>query len=145
MSEEVYKEYYRPIWRVFRKAHDHGECSCLGKDWWKCEGDCLTCEFHLGSSVRSLDSLITDETTLLDVIYDESPNIHTVLEERDLLIALFQKLETLDPEGKRICELVMQGKSERVIAEELNIPRNTYVYRKNKLFSILRESLKKYL
>ena len=145
VSEKVYKEYYRPIWRTFRKVHDHRECSCPVKDWWKCEGDCLTCAFYLDTKTISLDAPVDNELSILDILSDDLPDIQSVMEEKALLEVLLQKLETLNPEGRKICKLVMQGKSETAIAQELNIPRNTYVYRKNKLFSALREALKKYL
>lgn len=33
------------------------------------------------------------------------------MEDRELLKALYQKLQELDPDGRRICELIMQGQS----------------------------------
>ena len=58
---------------------------------------------------------------------------------------LYQKLQELDPEGRRICELIMEGKSERDIASALGVSRNTYTYRRDKLLRILREQLGMYI
>ena len=67
------------------------------------------------------------------------------MEDRELLCARYQKLQELDPEGRRICELIMEGKSERDIASTLGISRNTYTYRRDKLLRILREQLGMYI
>lgn len=67
------------------------------------------------------------------------------MEDRELLCALYQKLQELDPEVRRICELIMEGKSERDIASTQGISRNTYTYRRDKLLRILREQLGMYI
>ncbi|MBQ9921980.1 MAG: hypothetical protein IJO52_07315 [Clostridia bacterium] len=67
------------------------------------------------------------------------------MEDRELLCTLYQKLKKLDPEGRRICELIMEGKSERDIASTLGISRNTYTYRRDKLLHFLREQLIMYV
>jgi FixJ family two-component response regulator len=54
-------------------------------------------------------------------------------------------LEELDPNGRLICELIMQGCPERTAAEKLGLSRNTYVYRRDKLLTLLREALRDYI
>ena len=65
-----------------------------------------------------------------------------MIEDRELLGALFHKLDELDPEGRRICELVMQGHSERDCGKEMGMARNTFVYKRDKLFATLADYLK---
>lgn len=61
--------------------------------------------------------------------------------DKALLKALYEELDRLDPNGKRICELIMSGKTEREIAAEMGTRQSTINYQKNKAFAILREAL----
>ena len=65
--------------------------------------------------------------------------------DKELLDALYDELTRLDPDGRRICELIMQGKTEREIASEMGRLRSTVNYQKNKVLSTLREALKDYI
>ena len=38
VSEELYREYYRPIWNTRYHARKNGECSCTKAQLWKCDG-----------------------------------------------------------------------------------------------------------
>jgi FixJ family two-component response regulator len=67
------------------------------------------------------------------------------MEDRELLGALLHKLDELDPEGRRICELVMEGRSERNCGKEMGIARNTFVYKRDKLFATLADYLKDFI
>jgi DNA-directed RNA polymerase specialized sigma subunit len=68
------------------------------------------------------------------------------LEERALLDALLCKLDKLDPDGRRICELLLQEKSEREIASIMGISRQSTInYKKKKAFDALRELLRDYI
>lgn len=87
----------------------------------------------------------TNEKSWLDDVPDESAAIAEVLEDAELLNALYAKLNELDPEGRLICQLIMEGKSERDCGKEMGLSRNTFVYRRNKLFQKLRSELKDYI
>lgn len=50
----------------------------------------------------------------------------------------------LDPEGKKICELVSDDNSDRSIARLLGKSWTTYFYKRNGLYAKLREALKDY-
>lgn len=67
------------------------------------------------------------------------------MEDTELLRALYAKLNELDPEGRLICQLIMEGKSERDCGKEMGLSRNTFVYRRDKLFQKLRSDLKDYI
>ena len=58
-----------------------------------------------------------------------------------LLDALYDALNRLDPDDRRISELIMQGKTEREIATDMGKRQSTINYQKKKVFSILREAL----
>lgn len=111
--------------------------------------DCLTCPYAKAGDQLSLDNTISDsdgnEKSWLDDVPDESTAIAEVLEDAELLHALYAKLNELDPEGRLICQLIMQGKSERDCGKEMGLSRNTFVYRRDKLFKKLRSELKDYI
>ena len=69
VNEDVYQEYYRPIWRTHYHACKHGQCGCT--DWRRCEGDCGLCRYRAAGNTLSLDAEYEGEEgsklTLLDV------------------------------------------------------------------------------
>lgn len=76
---------------------------------------------------------------------DNAPTADSILMDKELLDALYDELNRLDPGGRRICELIMQGKTEREIAADMGKRQSTINYQKNKVFSILREALKDFI
>ena len=143
VTEEVYKEYYRPIWRTHYHASKHGQCGCT--DWRRCEGDCGLCRYRIAGDSLSLDAEYEGEEgsklTLLDTIEDSAPNIVDIMADKLMLQELFKVLEELDPDSRHICELICQGKTEREIAAEFGVRQSTLNYRKNKLMDKLRKRL----
>ena len=149
VTEEVYRVYYRDIWATRKRAQAHGQCMCPKSKTWMCDGNCLVCEFHSAGDNLSLDYTVEDgdgkQKSWADDLQDDSPDAQSIMEDRELLCALYKKLQELDPECRRICELIMEGKSERDIASALGMSRNTYTYRRDKLLRILREQLGMYI
>ena len=86
-----------------------------------------------------------DELTLGDTLADDAPSAESILMDKELLDTLYDELNRLDPDGRRICELIMQGKTEREIAADMGKRQSTINYQKNKVFSILREALKDFI
>ncbi len=116
VSEELYRTYYRPIWNTRYHARKNGECCCIKAQLWKCDGVCPGCPFYTAGKKVSLDTVIggeNDELTLGDTLADDSQTIESIIIQKELLEALYEELDRLDPEGKRICELMMYH-SERV-------------------------------
>lgn len=149
VSKTDYDDYYRDINNYRRRQQEHGRCVCPASKRYLCDMDCSCCRFHSGGDELSLDYTVTDEDgnekSWLDDLADDRPSIQSVLEDRDLLSALHARLEELDPNGRLICELIMQGCPERTAAEKLGLSRNTYVYRRDKLLTLLREALRDYI
>ena len=147
VTEEVYKEYYRPIWRTHYHASKHGQCGCT--DWKRCEGDCGLCRYRAAGNTLSLDAEYEGEEgsklNLLDTIEDSAVNIEDIIADKLLLNELFKVLDELDPDSRRICELIRQGKTEREIADEFGVRQSTLNYRKKKLMDMLRKQLKDFV
>lgn len=128
VSEEVYRAYYRPIWNTRYHAQKNGECRCTKAQIWKCDGVCPGCPFYAAGKKVSLDTAIggeDDDLTLGDTLADDAPTADSILMDEELLKALYDELDRLDPEGKRICALMMHH-SEREAAEIMGMARSTF-------------------
>ena len=148
VSEEIYRAYYRPIWRTRYHAQKNKECWCPKDLLWKCDGVCPGCRYSAAGRKVSLHTPISDDDpdlTLEDVLESDTPSPESILMERELLGALHEELDRLDPDGKRICELIMQGKTEREMAADLGRSQSTLNYQKRKVLSLLREALKDFV
>ena len=146
VSEEIYRAYYQLIWNTRYHAQKNGECRCTKAQLWKCDGVCPGCPFHTARKTVSLDTPVDGEEdglTLGDTLADDAPTPESLLMEKELLEALYEKLDRLAPDGRRICELIMRGRTEREIAAAMGKSQSTIHYRKNKAFAILRKALKK--
>ena len=149
VSKTDFDNYYRDINAYRRRQQEHGRCVCPASKRYLCDMDCCTCRFHKGGDELSLDYTVTDEDgnekSWLEDLPDDRPSAQSVMEDRELLDTLLHKLDELDPEGRRICELVMEGRSERDCGKEMGLARNTFVYKRDKLFAALADYLKDFI
>lgn len=146
VSEEVYRAYYRPIWNTRYHAQKNGECRCTKAQIWKCDGVCPGCPFYAAGKKVSLDTAIggeDDDLALGDTLADDAPTADSILMDEELLKALYDELDRLDPEGKRICELMMHH-SEREAAEIMGMARTTFKRHWAKIRAVLQDKLKDY-
>ena len=88
-------------------------------------------------------SEVKNDLTLGDTLRDDSPTLESIIIQKELLEALYEELDRLDPEGKRICELMMYH-SERESAEILGMARSTFKRHWAKIRDELRDKLKDY-
>lgn len=146
VSEEVYRAYYQPIWNTRYHAQKNGECRCTKAQIWKCDGVCPGCPFYAAGKKVSIDTPIggeDDELTLGDTLADDAPSAESILMDKELLDALYDELNRLDPEGKRICELLMYH-SEREAADIMGMARSTFKRHWAKIQAELQDKLKEY-
>ena len=146
VSEEVYRSYYQPIWRTRYHAQKNGECRCTKAQLWKCDGVCPGCPFYAAGKKVSIDTPIggeDDELTLGDTLADDAPSAESILMDKELLDALYDELNRLDPEGKRICELLMYH-SEREAADIMGMACSTFKRHWAKIQAELQDKLKEY-
>lgn len=140
VTPEVYLEYYRPIWRVHDHARRKGQCGC--SKWQLCQGDCGLCNFRTAGNTLSLEY---EQEMMGDVRPDLTYDLESIVMDSILLEELLNALEELDPDSRRICELIRLGKSERDIAAEFGIRQSTLNYRKRKLMDELHNHLKDFI
>lgn len=149
VNKELYTDYYRDINAYRKRQQEHGRCVCPASKRYLCDMDCMACPYAKAGDQLSLDNTVSDgegnEKSWLDDMPDESAAIAELIEDTELLHALYAKLNELDPEGRLICQLIMEGKSERDCGKEMGLSRNTFVYRRDKLLQKLRSDLKDYI
>lgn len=150
VSKTDFDNYYRDINAYRSKQQKHGRCVCPASKRYLCDMDCCICRFRKAGDELSLDYTVTDEDgnekSWLDDLPDDSPSAQSILEDRELLDTLLLELEELDSDGRRICELLIQEKSEREIAALMGISQQSTInYKKRKAFETLRELLRDYI
>ena len=142
-------EHYRPINAFRKRQQEHGRCVCPKESRLLCNMDCATCPFHRGGDELSLDYTQTDECgneiSWQENIADDAPSVQSIIEDSELLDALYTQLSELAPDAAQICEQIMKGSTERAAAAALKLPRNTYVHRRDKVLSAMRKALESYV
>ena len=140
VTEEVYQAYYRPIWRTHDFAKRHGQCAI--NDWRKCQGDCGLCKYRTNGDSGSVDYLY-DEYEL--EVEDFGSDPADIIGDALILEELLQALEEIDPDGRRIAELLMDGQTDRSIAALLGQAKSTFSERKLRIRRELKNCLQKFL
>lgn len=93
VTKAQHDSFYREASRIRDKEQNHGRCMCPYRFIWKCDGDCIGCEYHAAGDTTSLDQPLPDgEGTLGDYIPDDSPSIEDVVADCQLLAQLIDKL-----------------------------------------------------
>lgn len=148
-TEQEFCDYYRDIDTFRKKQQRHGRCVCSATKRLDCDMDCVTCPFSRAGDSLSLDYTTTndegDERSWLDDMPDVLAAVDVGIEEAELLDALHILLAGLAPEELAICKTIMADLSERAAAASLNISRKAFMYRRDKVLSHLKNSLKNYL
>ena len=87
------------------RNRDHGRCMCPYCFIWRCDGDCLDCEYHATGDITSLDQPLSDGNgTLCDYMPNRSKSMEEIISDRMLLEQLFARLRELDPDADIIIQ-----------------------------------------
>ena len=140
VTKEQHNSFYKEADRIRQKEQDHGRCMCPYRFIWKCDGDCLDCEYHAAGDISSLDQPLSDGNgTLGDYIPDRSKPMEKVIADRMLLEQLIARFRELDPDADRIIELLGDELSDRKIAEQLGRKQRTFADQMKKIRTELRK------
>ena len=140
VTKEQHDTFYKEADRIRHKEQDHGRCMCPYRFIWKCDGDCLDCEYHAAGDISSLDQPLSDGNgTLGDYIPDRSKPMEKVIADRMLLEQLIARFRELDPDADRIIELLGDELSDRKIAEQLGRKQRTFADQMKKIRTELRK------
>lgn len=141
VTEEQYHAYFRDIWAARKRAQKHRQCMCPKSKLWLCDGDCLVCRFHAPGDNLSLDLTYEnsdgEEYSMLDKLTDHFASIDDIVTDQIMLDMLFTRLGEIVPEAHRIGDLRLAGLSDVEIADEIGIPRTTFLYRLKKAKELL--------
>ena len=143
VTEEVYRTYKRSIWNDDRKKKREARCLIIGKNGLqkRCREDCSQCPNYKSGTPYSVEAM---QEQGLD-IPDQNTDVEEAAIYGELLEALMEVLDELDPAKRAITQAIMDGKSERTAAKELGYAsQSSYNYQKNKLLKALKERLEKY-
>ncbi len=145
VSEEIYNAVYPEIWRIQKQMQGNGQCVCPKNKLWKCDADCCLCEYQAQGNIVSLDEPVEEDdgfvTTYINLLTDPYANVEKTVIERETLRALFKEAEALNPEGRRICELMFNQYSIRDAAKSMGISSTSFMRRWEKVKEQLRENL----
>ena len=146
VTEEFYRAVQPEIERVRKQKQRNSTCFCPKKKLWTCYIDCTICQYNAGDNTISFDAPLkgTEGLTLRDTLVSDEPSPDDAAMDKALLEALYDELDRLDPDGKRMCELVAANCTEREAAAILGVSKTTYRYRWAKLREKLAEKLKDY-
>ena len=138
VTEEVYRAYKRPAWAQHKCKEREKRCAiCDGRGGTKrCMDDCSKCDKQRTSSVLSLDTGTADGFEIADTV-----DLAELVADKLLFKELYDALEELDPDNRRIMELFSIGMSEREIAADTGLSQKAINKRKAKLFTQLRDRL----
>ena len=130
VTEKVYQEYMRPIWREQKEAtRAKKQCVNQGrKDG--CNHDCNHCTQPVfrESSIDIMTSELISSVSLEDFC------IQKLMTEQ-----LIEAMEKLDPMDRLLLQLIGEGESERTIADILGKSKTAVHKQKDKLFAMLRK------
>lgn len=145
-TEQEFHDYYRDIDAFRKKQQRHGRCVCPATKRLDCDMDCVTCPFSRAGDSLSLDYTTTNDEGDERPWLDDMPDAFVEADVKaELLDALHLLLSTLAPEELAICKTIMADLSERAAAASLNISRKAFIYRRDKVLTHLKNSLKNYL
>jgi hypothetical protein len=83
VTKEQHDSFYREASRIRDKEQNHGRCMCPYRFIWKCDGDCVGCEYHAAGDTLSLDVPNPDGNgSMYGYIPDESPSMEDVIADR---------------------------------------------------------------
>ncbi len=147
VSEHIYHEIMPDIWKTQRRMQRSKRCSCPQSKLWTCAADCTFCPYSAGGNTVSFDEPVddTEGLTLGDTLVSDEPSPEDIAMNTALLEALYEELDRLAPDDRRIFQFIMEGKTEREMAAALGKRQSTINYQKKRVLDILREALKDFI
>ena len=140
VTEEVYLAYNRPKEKERFMARRDGKCR--QEDYRVCSGDCATCPWQQeGHRMMSLHKVLGSECEKETPAMDSNtPNFDDLVADRMILEHLYQRLDTVVPDGARLFKLRAENYTEREICRELGVStQSTLNYRIKKMDAFIKE------
>lgn len=146
VSKEDYINFYRSVWKYQKDCMAKNECYCPQRFLYKCDANCLYCEFYR-RDYKSLDEPVgTSGAVLGDSVENPDADIETVFFKKLLLQKLYEELDKLSEPQKQVMELYLAGKNDTEIKIILGFSSASSVpYHREKAFEKLRLALEEYI
>ena len=144
VDKELHDAFYKTFNELRRYKHSLGECACLEREYYKCDGNCEKCGFRRGKNgpmdwIREKYEVISlDEDEMVDTTQD----LAAIVERKDCYEHLYRAMATLSDRERKICEMIANGKSIAQIAREFGISKATAQYQRDKVLKKLYKILK---
>jgi RNA polymerase sigma factor (sigma-70 family) len=130
VTEEQFREYYRPINRIHAFAKRHHQCAC--HHWWLCCGDCTVCDWARDPEQDALARLYYD-LEAMDSDRRLSYDPEAALQRKEFRRKAEAFLELLTGELRRIYDLYDEGKTQDEIANVMGVSQDTIHRRLKKI------------
>lgn len=145
VSPEEKQNWERFIGTIRKAKQRAGTCCIPYKKSYKCDGLCEECEYRcipkdavqqlsIDNEIEIVRETGSKNTFLADEAMTTEISIDSII-----LNCLLSELRASDPESYQILMVLADGLSERAGAQKLNMPRNTFVYKKNQLLKRIRK------
>lgn len=138
VTDAVYKEYMRPEWREQKRRQREQRCAVEGK---RCQKDCNHCDYSPDGAALSLERLEEDLGKTAVDNFDIAERCMIEL----LYQALYEAMDELTPEDKKIIKMLSNEISERKIGAEVGLSQTGVNKHKHKIKDFLRARLEKYI
>ena len=146
VSQEEKQNWARSTGATRKSKQRAGACCIPYKKSYKCDGLCEECEYRCIPKDAPQDLSIDGEMEITQkngtrnsFLADEAITTEIGIDSM-ILNHLLSELRDSDPESYQILMILADGLSERAGAEKLNMPRNTFVYKKNQLLKRIRKN-----
>jgi len=130
VTEDQFREYYRPINRIYAFAKRHHQCAC--HHWWRCGGDCTMCDWARDPEQDTLAQLYYDLEIMNSSRY-ETHEPQAAAERNEFREKAEVFLQLLTGELRRIYDLHEEGKSQDEIAAVMGVSQDTIHRRLKKI------------
>lgn len=130
VSEQIYYEYYRPLWALMKKLQRQGECVCPKNQVPYCDGNCLECQYHRFICASLNEPVGDGEISIGDTIADCS------FEKTDLEDEIKEIINSLSEKEQRLCFCLLHDisiKDTKKILKYDGTDDSFYKYRRRKI------------
>ncbi|MCD8286903.1 MAG: hypothetical protein LUD50_06745 [Clostridia bacterium] len=147
VSDEVYAEYLRPIWR--EKKRRYSEWRCRDGKGVRCKGACTTCPFYRSGrnahgSTLSLEVMADDPNRRPYEPIDETVDVEEIVAHSILMKDVREARAKLPERDRIVLDMVLEDKSDTQIGARLGISKAGGFKARNAMYRHIAPLLEKY-
>lgn len=151
VSEELYREYVRPVRKDQRQRRRNKRCKIVGKkgNLVRCQKDCSECRYAQNgkppnSSILSLDEFRDTGYEMENWELDVEANYIAAETDRERKEKLHNAIRQLTPRQQEIVRLIFfEGKTKTEVAKLYGVDKSAISHSLNRIFAMLKKYLGK--